>query len=336
MLKTIPIQALPSWQESLSDLITDPQELLALLALDEKQTGLSLKALQDFPLRVPRPYLSRISPGNPADPLLLQVLPSQQEEHFFPGFSNDPLGESAVNPTPGLLHKYSGRSLLLTTSSCAIHCRYCFRRHFPYEDNRPGKNKWQESLDYIAQDSSVNEVILSGGDPLTLSDKHLAWFINELNTISHIKRLRIHTRLPIMIPHRVNDSLCQLLSKQRFQVVVVIHSNHAQEFDSHVDSACRRLKENGASLLNQSVLLKGVNDSCTALTELSERLFDAGVLPYYLHILDKVTGAGHFDVSIDRARQLIQEIQAQLPGYLVPRLVCENAGQTSKTLIAIE
>ena len=333
MLKTIPLRPSLSWQEVLSDLVCDPEELFDLLQLTNIECGFSDQGMQDFPLRVPRPYLSRIKLGDPLDPLLLQVLPSHQENEFYPGLSTDPLGESAANPKPGLLHKYFGRALLLPTSSCAIHCRYCFRRHFPYNDNRPNKTQWQESLQYLAQDTSITEIILSGGDPLTLSDKHLAWLINSLADIPHIQRLRIHTRLPIMIPQRINESLCNLLSAQRLQTVLVLHSNHAQEFDDEVDAACLRLKNIGVTLLNQSVLLKGVNDSCEALANLSERLFQANVLPYYLHMPDAIEKTGHFNVTSADAIKLIQQIQARLPGYLVPRLVRETAGEASKTLV---
>lgn len=333
MLKTIPLSPIPSWQEVLSDMVTDPQELLDILNLDRQQTGLSLEALSDFPLRVPRPYLSRIEVGNPQDPLLLQVLPNTKENDHYPGFATDPLGENAANPKPGLLHKYQGRVLLIPTSSCAIHCRYCFRRHFPYESNRLNKKQWQDSLQYIADDPSIQEVILSGGDPLTMSDKHLKWLIDALNDIPHLRRLRIHTRLPIMIPQRINTELCHLLAQQRLQTILVLHSNHAQEFDNEVDAACLRLKKADVHLLNQSVLLKGINDSSAVLVDLSERLLQAGVLPYYLHLLDKVEGAGHFNITEKSALKLMQDCQKQLPGYLLPRLVREIAGQASKTLI---
>jgi L-lysine 2,3-aminomutase len=333
MLRTIPVTHTFTWQETLSNLLTDPQELLNILKLDAEQTNLSLAALKDFPLRIPRPYLSRIKPGNPNDPLLLQVLPKLQESMGYPGFSTDPLSENNVNPKPGLLHKYQGRALLIPTSSCAIHCRYCFRRHFPYDNNRPSKNQWQDSLQYLADNNSISEVILSGGDPLTLSDRHLDWLVTELGAIPHLRRLRIHTRLPIMIPQRITSGLCELLSRQRLDTVVILHSNHAQEFDTEVDAACLRLKQSGASLLNQSVLLKNINDSSSTLITLSERLFQAGIIPYYLHLLDKVEGAGHFEVSEGKGLSLMQEIQKKLPGYLVPRLVREVSGQSSKTLI---
>ena len=320
-----------SWQEILAMAPMNNTELCNLLGLQMDSLPQEHPLLKQFPLRVPAPYLKRIEKGNPADPLLLQIFPGPEEALSSPGFSPDPVGESEANPKPGILHKYKGRALLLVTSSCAIHCRYCFRRHFPYEENNPGKEHWRESLEYLKQDSSISEVILSGGDPLTLPDKYLAWFMAELAQINHIRRIRIHTRLPIMIPQRVTPDLCKLLANQRFQTILVIHSNHAQEFDDEVDAACLALKKAGITLLNQSVLLRHINDSRDALVALSERLFKAGVLPYYLHLLDRVSGAAHFDVPEETGKTLIKELQAQLPGYLVPKLVREIPGQEAKT-----
>ncbi len=336
MLKPIRIKTESSWQEILQDLVTDPKELLTIVGLDHQKLGLSLNAIKDFPLKVPRPYLNRINYGDPDDPLLKQVLPVTDEMEIVPGFTIDPLGEEAFNPEQGLLHKYQGRVLLVTTSSCAIHCRYCFRRHFPYQDNNPGKKQWQQTFQYIAADPSIHEVILSGGDPLTLSDKYFQWLVDELSSISHLQRLRIHTRLPIMIPQRVNVGLCDYLAASRFNCVVVIHSNHANEIDAEVLRACCRLRDAGVSLLNQSVLLKGINDSKQALIGLSERLFEAGVLPYYLYLLDKVQGAAHFEVDEIKAKVLMKQIQAELPGYLVPRLVKEEPGFPAKVIVDIE
>ncbi|MDT8398669.1 MAG: EF-P beta-lysylation protein EpmB [Pseudomonadales bacterium] len=336
MLKPLMLTTEPGWQEVLSDLLTDPLELLRLLDLNADMCGLSLDAVRNFPLRVPRPYLARIKPGDPHDPLLRQVLPVTTEMLPSPGFSLDPLGESLVNPQQGLLHKYHGRALLIVTSSCAIHCRYCFRRHFPYDDNNPGRRQWRQALEYLAADDSIEEIILSGGDPLAASDRHLQWLVGELEDIRHLRRLRIHTRLPIMIPQRITPELGAWLSASRLQKVVVIHCNHANELDDAVTRACSRLRDSGATLLNQSVLLKGINDSTEALITLSESLMAAGVLPYYLHLLDKVQGAVHFDVSEARARELIRALQTRLPGYLVPRLVREIAGNPSKTPVNID
>ena len=330
MLRTIPLLTTPSWQEQLADLVTDPAELLASLQLTMDDVGLSVEAMRSFPLRVPRPYLARIKQGDPRDPLLLQVLPAAVEMQVHSGYSNDPLGELSVNETPGLLHKYAGRVLLIATSSCAIHCRYCFRRHFPYSENRPGREQWQESFDYIAAHPDIQEVILSGGDPLATSNAYLAWLVEKLLAIPHVRRLRLHTRVPIMIPQRVDIPLVRLLGDREQQVIVVLHANHAQEFDADVDGACQRLRAAGIHLLNQSVLLAGINDSLDALRNLSERMFAAGILPYYLHMLDLVNGAAHFAVPLATAKELIAGMQATLPGYLVPRLVREEAGMTSK------
>lgn len=331
MLRQIPLAQAPTWQEQLADLVTDPAELLASLRLQPADVGLSEAAMREFPLRVPRPYLARIKPGDPNDPLLLQVLPGSAETRVQPGFLSDPLGETEANAHSGLLHKYAGRVLLITTQSCAVHCRYCFRRHFPYADNRPGRAAWRESLRYIAQNPEITEVILSGGDPLACSNGYLQWLVDELLAIGHVRRLRFHSRLPVVLPARVDEPLLRLLDTGKAQFVMVIHANHAREFDAEVDAACARLHAAGVSLLNQSVLLKGINDDEDALCALSERLIAARVLPYYLHMLDKVRGAAHFDVSEARALALVERMRARLPGYLVPRLVREERGMPAKT-----
>jgi EF-P beta-lysylation protein EpmB len=339
MLRTLPLSPIAdpaasmTWQEQLANLVTDLPELLAALRLDAAQLDVSEEALRDFPLRVPRPYLARMKPGDPQDPLLLQVLPQATELLSMPGYTRDPLGEAPANKHSGLLHKYEGRVLLIATQSCAIHCRYCFRRHFPYAENRPGRAQWQDTFDYIAADASISEVILSGGDPLAVSNTYLQWMLDNLLAIPHVQRLRIHTRLPIMLPARVDGPLLQMLGKRRQQVVMVLHANHAQEFDAEVDSACARLRAEGIHLLNQSVLLKGINDSVDSLAALSERLLAAGVLPYYVHMPDKVQGTAHFDVTDTQAHTLMQALHARLPGYLVPRLVREESGKAGKTLL---
>lgn len=331
MLRTLPLTPVPAWQEQLADLVTDPDELLSLLQLKSTDVDISAAALRDFPLRVPRPFLARMRPGDPRDPLLLQVLPQLAESLDTPGYVRDPLNEAGANQCSGLLHKYAGRVLLVTTQSCAIHCRYCFRRHFPYADNRPGRRQWQQSLDYIRQNPDIREVILSGGDPLACSNSYLAWLVEHIAAIPHVIRLRLHTRLPIMLPARVDTPLLQLLQASGCQLVMVLHANHAREFDTEVDAACARMRTAGLTLLNQTVLLRGINDDAATLAELSERLFAAGVLPYYLHVLDKVQGAAHFEVPESRACALIQELQARLPGFLVPRLVREEPGSPGKT-----
>ena len=273
--------------------------------------------------------------GDRADPLLRQVLPLDAEDQLNPGFGTDPVGDLAALAGPGVLHKYQGRALVITTGACAIHCRYCFRRHFPYADAQGRGADWTPVLDYLARDDSIEEVILSGGDPLALSDSRLAVLAEGLDRIAHLQRLRIHTRLPIVLPERVDAALLAWLGATRLKPVMVLHANHAREFDTSVDSALARLRATGVCLLNQSVLLRGVNDSVAALRALSERLFRAGVLPYYLHLLDRVQGAAHFEVAEAQARVLLLELAAQLPGYLLPRLVREQAGAAAKQLVSL-
>ncbi len=269
--------------------------------------------------------------GDIDDPLLRQVLPLAEEEAEVPGFIGDPVGDLAAAAVPGVLHKYRGRVLLVTTGACAVHCRYCFRRHFPYADSNPSVQQWQGALEYIHGHSDITEVILSGGDPLAFSDSRLADLVEQVAAIPHVKRLRIHTRLPIVLPSRVDKNLLAWLQRTRLQKVVVVHANHANEIDEEVRAAMRKLRDAGTMLLNQSVLLKGVNDSAEELADLSERLFEAGILPYYLHLLDRVQGAAHFEVDRARALWLMQVLRARLPGYLVPRLVREQPGADSKT-----
>jgi len=313
-----------SWQEQLATSIRDPRQLLQLLELDPELLEGALAGHGDFPLRVPAAYLQRIEKGNVNDPLLRQVLPLGTELLDTPGYSTDPLKEQNTNPTPGLIHKYHGRVLLIVSPNCAINCRYCFRRHFPYGDNKPGRGEWQQALDYIAQDSSITEVIFSGGDPLAASDRQLQWLVEQLESIPHLKRLRIHTRLPVVIPDRITDNCLQWLGDNRFHTSMVIHSNHPNELDDSVDAALQRLKKSNVTLLNQTVLLAGINDAQDTLERLSERLFECGVLPYYLHQLDRISGAAHFAVPDQQARQLHQNLMTSLPGYLVPKLVRET------------
>lgn len=320
-----------SWQSELSGAITDLASLLEYTGnRADKITDLDSDTLS-FPLRVPRPYADRIVAGDPQDPLLRQVLPLALENQSVPGYISDPLEEAASNITPGIIHKYHGRVLLILTGACAINCRYCFRREFPYNENQNSMAEWQQALDYIRQDNSITEVIFSGGDPLLNSDKKLQQLTVAIADIPHVKRLRIHTRLPVVIPKRVNDELLNWLIKTRLHTVMVIHSNHANEIDIHVEKALQRLRNQGIILLNQSVLLKGVNDDLLSLAQLNERLFEAGVLPYYLHLLDKVQGAAHFDIDENQASQLIGKLTSRLPGYLVPKLVREIPGKPAKT-----
>lgn len=333
MLHTLPVHPLSSWQDQLADLLTDPLELLQLLQLSPAQVGYSEEALKSFPMRVPRVYAARMRVGDPRDPLLLQVLPAAAELVEAEGYSPDPLEEQAATVAPGILHKYQGRVLLVATSACAIHCRYCFRRHFPYADNRQSRREWEESLRYIESNPSIEEVILSGGDPLALSGTHLEWLLERLGRLSQLTRIRLHTRLPLVLPDRVDARLIAQLKKLPQEVVVVLHANHAQEFDASVDAACGALRDAGATLLNQGVLLAGINDNAQALIDLSKRLFSAGVLPYYLHLPDRVQSTAHFDLSETKAQELLAAVHAALPGYLVPRLAREEAGKPGKTFL---
>ena len=323
------IRQTPLWQRQLAGAITDLDALCLALDLDPVLLSQADPG-RDFPLRVPQPFVERMQKGNPDDPLLLQVIPQAREMLDVPGYNRDPVGDRQAMVAPGLLHKYHGRVLMTMTGACAIHCRYCFRRHYPYPLANPAAREWSEALDYLAEHREVHELILSGGDPLSLSDTRLARFVNKLNDINTVKTLRIHTRLPVVIPERICEDLLAWVHGSRLQVVFVIHCNHAQEIDADVRAALDRLRQAGVTLLNQSVLLRGINDSVDILESLSHALFAAGVLPYYLHALDPVAGAAHFDLSEENARAIHCALQARLPGYLVPRLVREIPGASSK------
>ncbi|ENW95932.1 EF-P beta-lysylation protein EpmB [Acinetobacter sp. NIPH 298] len=321
-----------NWQSQLSDLITDPLELLNLLELSTEQllSG-AILASEQFKLRVPRAFVGKMNIGDPLDPLLLQVLPHHLELEEHPAFVTDPLGEEAANQMAGVLHKYQSRFLLTLTGACAIHCRYCFRRHFPYQENLPKNDDWINIKQYIEQNPKINEVILSGGDPLTLSNRKLALWLERLASLPQIKILRIHSRVPIVIPNRVDKELISILKNSRLRIIVVVHSNHAAELDDFTCSKLLQLSLHHITVLNQAVLLKGVNDSAKTLTELSSRLFEARVMPYYLHVLDKVKGAQHFDLRSSEIDHIYSDVLASLPGYLVPKLVREIAGEKNKT-----
>jgi len=322
---------IPTWQSLWRDSIRDPVELLELLGLQGFSGLISAQAQDQFALRVPRGFAAKMRVGDINDPLLRQVLPLHEELLQVTGFSLDAVGDLAARQLPGVLHKYHGRALLVTTGACAINCRYCFRRHFPYAEENAASNQWQQAIDYLANDRSISELLLSGGDPLSLSTAKLQSLVSQLKPLPHIKRLRFHTRLPIVLPERIDAEFIAWLDSLPYQLVFVVHANHANELDEPVASALRALGRAGATVLNQSVLLRGVNDSSEELAALSERLFDAGVLPYYLHQLDKVQGAAHFEVPIDRVKTIMAELMARLPGYLVPKLVQEVAGQPNKT-----
>ncbi len=325
-----PSAAAPRWQRLWREAVRDPRELLRLLGLDEAAAGISDAAAAQFPLRVPRGFIARMRPGDLRDPLLRQVLPVADEDRIVPGFSLDAVGDGAAKKADGVIQKYRGRALLVATGSCAINCRYCFRRHFPYADETAARDGWSGAVAAIAGDPGIDEVILSGGDPLSLATPKLAELTAQLAAIPHIRRLRIHSRLPVVLPERVDDAFVEWLSALPWPVAFVIHANHANEFDASVDAALARLRRAGAQLLNQAVLLRGVNDSVDALADLSERGYAAGVLPYYLHQLDRVHGVAHFEVEDDRARELHRQLAARLSGYLVPKLVREVAGDPGK------
>jgi EF-P beta-lysylation protein EpmB len=308
--------------------IRDAGELCQLLGLP-RELGCS-SAASDFSVFAPRGYVARMRPGDPHDPLLRQVLPVAEETVATPGFSADPVGDLAAEAAPGLLHKYHGRDLMIATGACAVHCRYCFRRHFPYTLAPHSFADWQPAIEQIEADATVEEVILSGGDPLTLSDETLAALAGRLAEIPHLRRLRIHTRLPIMIPERMNEALLGWLCGSRLTPILVVHANHANELDDSVGQALARLQQAGVPLLNQAVLLRGINDSVEALAALSERLIELRVIPYYLHQLDRVRGAAHFEVPVERGVKLIEQLRARLPGYMVPRYVVERPGASSK------
>ena len=311
------------WQRILADSLTTSNQLLSRLGLTDQVQ--SVDQSPDFPVRVPEPFVTRMVPGDPHDPLLRQVLAVADERHAMPGFVKDPLDE-LEGPMPGVMHKYRSRVLVIYRGGCAINCRYCFRRHFPYQENTLTARDIDGLVSYLKAHPEVNEVILSGGDPLMADDQALSGLFVRLESVSSIRRLRIHTRLPIVIPERVTDLLCQAIATTALPVVMVLHSNHANEIDQSVMDAVSQLRVVCRSVLNQSVILKGINDSADVLIALSERLFEAGIDPYYLNVLDRVSGAHHFDVSDLEVAALHQALLNALPGYLVPKLVREVPG----------
>jgi EF-P beta-lysylation protein EpmB len=318
------IPEIRSWQYELRHAINNPLELLELVGLSNSE--LKLTTQTKFKLKVPRGYVARMRYGDINDPLLRQVLPLIDETEEVEGFNFDPVGDFAAEKVPGLLQKYHGRVLLVTTAACAIHCRYCFRQHFDYKALNT-----KSILNEIASDSSIKEVILSGGDPLNIIDSRLSELAYSLSEIPHLKRLRLHTRLPIVLPERVTDELLSWLTATNLQPVIVVHANHANEINEQVCLTLTKLADAGITVLNQSVLLRGVNDNATDLIELSEALFSCRVLPYYLHVLDRVQGAAHFEVAAETATTLLEQMRKALPGYLVPRLVREVAGMEFKS-----
>jgi len=324
-----------AWQRELAGALSGLGELLTYVGLSRGRLAevpqLAEQAAAEFPVRVPRTFADRIRKGDPSDPLLLQVLATGLETDAEPGFTDDPLREIEASPIPGLLAKYTGRVLVIATSACAVHCRYCFRRHFPYHDMLLTERHAEEVAAYVQNHPSVHEVILSGGDPLSLSDSKLRSLVRCFASITHLRRLRIHSRLPIVIPARVTDELIALLADLQLQPVIVLHCNHPNELDGTVRQAVLKFRSSGILLLNQSVLLRGVNDSVETLAALSERLVSFGVMPYYLHTLDRVRGASHFDIPRSRALSILESMSATLPGYLVPRFVTEEPDRPAKT-----
>ena len=328
-----PINFHSDWKTELSHCVNSIDELLNQLGLKAEDLNATEQAANEFSIKVPQSFVKLMEYGNPNDPLLKQVLPITSELQVDNNFSTDPVDESSFNPVPGIVHKYRNRVLMIISPNCAINCRYCFRRHFPYDENRQSKQQWLKALDYLKTKPEINEVIFSGGDPLAANDHFLRWLTAEIESIQHIKRLRIHTRLPVVIPSRVDDQLLNWLGNTRLKPTLVLHINHANEINEALRQGVNRLKKSGITVLNQSVLLKGINDNSDQLISLSEKLFDAGIMPYYLHMLDPVQGASHFDVSMDRAVEIFRQIQTELPGFLVPKLVQERAGERSKSLI---
>lgn len=321
----------PDWQQALSQVISCPKTLAAQLDLPESM--FSAQATQGFPMRLPATLLNRIKPGDPNDPVLKQFLPIAHELEEVPGYTNDPLGESAVNPIPGLLQKFDNRVLLTVNQVCAVHCRFCFRRNFNYSENTPGKSGWAQAYQAIQNNPDIEEVILSGGDPLSLPDAYLAWHFEQISQIKHIRVIRLHTRFPVVIPQRITQDLIQVLKSCTLPMVIVLHSNHAQEINEDVKRACELLIKAGVRVLNQTVLLRGVNDSVEAQRDLAWALFECGVTPYYLHCFDPVKGAHHFDLPVSEAKALYQALRKVLPGYLVPQLVKEVPGQKAKVVV---
>ncbi|MBL4942134.1 MAG: EF-P beta-lysylation protein EpmB [Colwellia sp.] len=321
-----------SWQKDLREVITEPEKLLTMLNIAPDDYMQHFKARQLFAVRVPKPFIKRMKKGDINDPLLKQVMPLNKEFIVTEGFIQDPLQEHDTVAT-GLLHKYKNRVLMIVKAGCAINCRYCFRRHFPYQENSPNKQRWQQALTYIAMHSAISEVIFSGGDPLMASDEHLRWLIQQIEQIPHVKRLRIHTRLPVVIPNRITPELVQLFANTSLKVTMVMHINHANEIADDFVNALEPLRQARIPLFNQSVLLKGVNDNADTLIKLSEKMYDVGIIPYYLHLFDQVQGAAHFDVKEEEAITITKTMLAELPGFLMPKLVREIAGEANKTPI---
>lgn len=327
----LPGRPTATWHRSLAQAVRDPDELVNLLELPDAYREAARRAAEAFPLLVPRSFLARMRSGDPRDPLLLQVCPLREELAETPGFVADALDEASAKRVAGLLQKYPGRALLMAAGACAVHCRYCFRREYPYGEEPRTLHDWEPAFAEIAADETLREIILSGGDPLMLTDARLEKLCRRLDAIPHLTRLRLHTRLPIVLPDRVTDDLLELLRSRQLTPIVVVHANHPREIVDDCAEALQRLVRAGLTVLNQAVLLRGINDTADAQTDLCKRLIDLGVIPYYLHQLDRVRGAAHFEVREDQGRAIVGELRQWLPGYAVPQYVREVPGETHKT-----
>ena len=320
-----------SWQQEMKQAIRSSRALCEFLNIPAEAIHTEEN---EFPVFVPRSFAARMKSGDAQDPLFLQVVAQAVESMATEGFDSDPNNESEAVLAAGVLQKYSSRALLISTGACAVHCRYCFRRHYPYSESPAGLEQWRPSLKVIAKDSNMEEVILSGGDPLILPDHVIGQLLNALADIPHVKHVRFHTRTPVVLASRITTSLIRQLQSTRLKVWFVIHSNHANELDGEVLTGLSKLQQIGIPVLNQAVLLRGVNDDEETLYDLCKRLIDAQITPYYLHQLDEVAGAAHFHVAKSRGIELISALRKRLPGYAVPRYVKELAGERSKTVLA--
>ncbi len=323
----------PNWKLEWRDSFTQLGALLEFLQLDATAFGEAhaLDLAANFPLRVPLSFAKRMAKEDPYDPLLAQILPKMAERMIAKNFVSDPVNDLQNSPSPGLIHKYRSRVLLIAAGTCAVNCRYCFRREYPYADASLSASALAQAVRYLSTHPEINEVILSGGDPLALDNAKLARIADALLALPQIKRLRVHTRTPIVLPARIDTEFLRWVSSLKVPLVMVLHSNHANEWqDTSLLEAMRALKRADITLLNQAVLLRDVNDSANAQVALSEALFAAGVLPYYLNLLDPVAGSAHFEVSDAQAQQIYQQMATALPGFLLPKLVRDVSGTDAK------